>query len=274
MNQRIKKRIYEILEVASPGDRASKYTDIFIMGLIILNVTAVILETVESLYIRYSTYFHLFDLFSVIVFSTEYLLRIWSCTINPKFSNSIRGRIRFIFTPLAIVDLLAILPFYLPMIMTDLRFVRSIRLFRLFRLFKMARYSESIRTMGTVLRLRKEELTVTFFAILILLIFASSLVYHFERDSQPEAFSSIPAAMWWGVVTLTTVGYGDIYPMTPIGKFIGALVIVLGIGLFALPAGILASGFVEEVQIKREGAEKQMVMCPHCGKRIDDPPER
>ncbi len=271
----MKRRVHEILEVAAPGDRTSRLFDLSLMILIILNVVAVILETVEDLFSAYDPLFRAFDLFSVAVFSIEYLLRVWSCTADERYASPVRGRLRYMRTPLAVIDLVAILPFYLPLVFVDLRFVRAIRLFRLFRLFKMARYSESMRTFGRVLTLKKEELMISLFTLLILLVFSSSMVYYVEHESQPEVFSSIPAAMWWGVVTLTTVGYGDVYPITPVGKFIGALVILVGIGMFALPAGILASGFVEEVHSRRERVEgvcevEVTVVCPHCGKRIDE----
>ncbi|KKO18591.1 MAG: Cyclic nucleotide-gated potassium channel [Candidatus Brocadia fulgida] len=125
----------------------------------------------------------------------------------------------------------------------DLRFIRALRLFRLFRILKMGRYSESIRTLGNVLKEEKEALAITVFAVLILLVVASSLMYFVENAAQPEAFSSIPEAMWWGVATLTTVGYGDICPITPLGRFLGAIIALLGIGTIAVPAGIVTSGF-------------------------------
>ncbi|HII06959.1 MAG TPA: ion transporter, partial [Methanotrichaceae archaeon] len=239
----IKRRIHEILESNDPEDRAARLFDVSIIVLIILNVFAVILETVEKLVTQYYYPFFLaFDLFSVAVFSIEYFLRVWSCTADERFGDSpIMGRLRYMKTPLAIIDLVAVLPFYLPFFFVDLRFLRATRLFRLFRLFKMARYSESMRTLGRVLTLKKEELTITLFTLLILLVLSSSMVYNVEHKAQPEVFSSIPAAMWWGIVTLATVGYGDVYPITPVGKFIGALVILVGVGMFALPAGILAS---------------------------------
>ncbi|MCI0486018.1 MAG: ion transporter, partial [Blastocatellia bacterium] len=195
---------------------------------------------------------------------------LWSCTTDKSFERPIAGRIRFALTPLALIDLVAILPFYLPMIFAlDLRFVRILRLFRVLRLFKMARYSESLKTLGNVLKLKKEELVVSLLVLSILLVFASSLIYYAENESQPEVFSSIPAAMWWGIATLTTVGYGDIYPVTPAGKILGAIIAVLGIGMFALPAGVLASGFAEEIQKRR----REKNLCPHCGNDIDTPPQ-
>ena len=270
MRRKVKKRIFEILEIASAGDLLSRTLDIFIMTLIFLNVVAVILETVKSLSSQYTLFFERFEVFSVSIFTIEYILRLWTCTTDNSFKGPIKGRIRFVVTPLALVDLIAILPFYLPMIISlDLRFIRAVRLLRLFRLFKIGRYSESLKTLGGVLKGKKEELLITVFVVLILLVIASSLLYFVENGAQPESFSSIPAAMWWGVATLTTVGYGDVYPITPIGRFFGAIIAILGIGVFALPAGVLASGFAEEIQRKRE----ERMICPHCGKDINEPPE-
>ena len=162
-------------------------------------------------------------------------------------------------TPLAIIDLLAILPFYLPMIIPlDLRFIRAVRLFRLFRLFKMGRYSKAVFILKKVLKEKKEELVLIIFVIFLLLIIFSSLMYFIEKEAQPEAFSNIPEAMWWGIITLTTVGYGDVYPITPLGKILGALIAFLGIGMFALPAGILGSGLVEIVRKKEINNNKSI----------------
>ena len=262
----IKRRVYEILEVAAPGDKLSRTFDIFIITLIVLNVLAVILGTVDKISIQFSQSFRMFEILSVIIFTIEYILRVWSCTLNTNYKKSLSGRIKFILTPLALVDLFAVLPFYLPMLIkVDLRFIRAIRLIRLFRLLKLGRYSEAIKLFGRVLRAKKEELFITVFAIFILLTISSSLLYYVEHDSQPEVFSSIPEAMWWGVATLTTVGYGDIYPITSLGKFFGAIISLLGIGLFAMPAGILSAGFIEEIRKRRESE----TFCPHCGKKID-----
>ena len=233
--------------------------------MISLNVIAVVLETVESISSQYVSIFRAFEIFSVVIFTIEYLLRIWTCTNDERYQRPISGRVRFALTPLVIVDLLAILPFYLPMcIALDLRFIRAIRLFRIFRMFKMGRYSESLRTLGRVAKSKKEDLLITVFLVGFLLIVASSLMYFVEKDAQPEAFSSIPATMWWGMATLTTVGYGDIYPVTIAGKILGAVISVLGIGMFALPTGILASGFSEEIQQRRRKPQS----CPHCGKDV------
>ena len=257
MVKRIKERLYEILEIAAVGDTPSKLFDIFIVTLITLNIIAVILATVEKIDLQYKYYFRIFEIFSVTIFTIEYLLRLWTCTINKNIRNSLTGRIKYIFTPFAIIDVLAILPFYLPMIIhLDLRFIRAVRLFRLFRLFKMGRYSKAISMLKKVLKEKKEELIIVIFLVFLLLIIFSSLMYFIEKEAQPEAFSSIPEAMWWGIITLTTVGYGDVYPITPLGKILGALIAFLGIGMFALPAGILGSGLVEIVREKEMNNDK------------------
>ena len=167
---------------------------------------------------------------------------------------------------MAVVDLLAILPFYLPVLGVDLRFVRALRLFRLFRMLKMARYSSSLQTLVSVLRSRKQQLVIALTFSLIMLLFASSVVYYVEHETQPHKFSSIPHAMWWGVCTLSTVGYGDIHPITPVGKAFGGIIAFIGIGLFALPAGILAGGFAEWAE--KHGDEASTVTCPNCGEQI------
>jgi voltage-gated potassium channel len=268
MIKNIKSRIFKIIDVKSSDLLSTKIFDIFLIVLIFFNVLAVILETIENFASFYKFYFSVFEVFSVVIFTIEYMLRLWTCTGYDKFKMPFSGRIKFVFTPLALIDLLAILPFYLPMIIPiDLRFIRVLRLFRLFRLLKLGRYSRSLRTLGNVMKEKKEELIMTVFAVLILLVIASSLMYFIENKAQPTQFSSIPASMWWGVSTLTTVGYGDIYPITPAGKFLGAIIAIFGIGMFAIPAGILASGYAEEIQ-KLHSKQKT---CPHCGKDIDEP---
>jgi voltage-gated potassium channel len=264
---KVKVWIHEILETTGRRNTLRIIIDIFLVSLIIINLTAVILETVKSLSDKYSDIFRILEIISVITFTIEYVLRMWTCTVNERYKHPILGRLRFAFTPLALVDLIAILPFYLPMIETfDARFLRILRLLRIFRMFKMARYFESLRILGSILRAKKEELIINTFIIAILLILASSFMYFIENTVQPEAFSSIPQAMWWGVETLTTLGYGDIYPITPIGKALGAIVALLGVGMIALPAGIIASGFSEEIRKK----SSVIIVCPNCGKPIED----
>ena len=248
-----KQRVFETLEKGTGDDKLSKRFDIFIMTLIIINVILVILETVEPIYLKYHKWFDLIEVVSVIIFTIEYLARVWTCTLMEKHQHPIWGRIKYIFSWVALIDLLAILPFYLPLLFNmDGRFLRILRLFRLVRLFKMGRYSTAFALIVEVFRKRKEELVISVTFLLVMLIFASGLMYYIEHEAQPEAFSSIPETMWWGVATLTTVGYGDVYPITALGRFLGAIIAILGVGLFALPAGIIASGFESELSKKRK----------------------
>lgn len=271
MIQKVKNRVEEILNGVSTADIYARIFQVFIITLIFLNVFAVILETVEGIFSRCTMAFKAFDAFSVFVFTVEYLLRLWTCTSDKRFRGALKGRLRFAATPFALVDLMAILPFYAPMFLPlDLRVIRALRLFRLLRILKMGRYSESLRMMGNVLREEKEALLVTVFGVSILLVIASSLMYFIENAAQPNAFSSIPAAIWWGVATVTTVGYGDMYPITPLGRFLGAIIAILGIGAIAIPAGIVTTGFTKEIQ-KRHGKKS---MCPHCGKEMAESPEK
>ncbi|WP_436343972.1 ion transporter [Natronorubrum sp. FCH18a] len=260
-----RRKTFELFE-PELGDRIGHYVDWFIMSLIAVNVAAVILETVDALGTTYATAFYYFELFSVLVFTIEYVCRVWSSVDNPQFDGPITGRLEFASRPLLIVDLLAILPFYLTVggVQADLRFLRALRLIRLFRLLKLARYSTAMQSFVLVIEEKKEKLVLAFSANLLLLVIASSAMYYIENPYQPEAFSSIPRSFWWGVATLTTVGYGDVHPITPLGQFVGSIVAMLGIGLFALPASILASGFIEHAE---DDTAKQY--CPHCGEKLE-----
>ncbi|MDD4254140.1 MAG: ion transporter [Methanofollis sp.] len=263
----LRDRVYNILESTPAGGIAGSVFGFFIAALILFNVAAVILATDEPLYLAFQPAFDLFEVFSVAVFSVEYLLRLWTAPCNPAF-RGIGGRARFVATPMAVIDLLAVLPFYLPMVLPlDLRVMRMLRILRIFRLLKLYRYSDALKTLGRVLSAEREALIVVGFVLVILLVITSTLMYFVEHDAQPDAFSSIPMAMWWAVATLTTVGYGDVYPITLLGRFLGGCIAILGIGMFALPAGILASAFGDEIRNRHR--KKQV--CPHCGKCIDEP---
>ena len=252
MRKQLKNIIYEILETSESRNLYSLADDIVITGLILINVGAFIASTSPTWSQEHQSILDNIEIVSSLVFTIEYLLRVWVCTVDSRYSHPLLGRLRYALTPLSLIDLISILPFYSLLLFPNLNFVNLIRLLRLLRLLKMSRYSESVRTLGAVLSAKKEELIATAFAVFILLIFASSIMYFVEHEAHPEAFGSIPDAMWWGVVTLTTVGYGDIYPITPLGRFLGAILAFLGIGIFALPPGIIAAGFSEEVQRRKQ----------------------
>ncbi|MCP4545064.1 MAG: ion transporter [bacterium] len=258
-----KKRAFEILDLAESGDKTSRVVDIIILSLISLNVLAMIMETVSSFSHRFYRQLHIFDSVSVFIFTLEYMTRIWCCTSQEKYKHPIRGRIRFGSRFMLLVDLLAIIPFYLPLIFVglDFRVMRALRLMRIFRLIKVGRYARSLHTLGRVFLRKREELVIMGFVLMLCIIIASTILYYIEGPYQPAVFSSIPATMWWAVSTLTTVGYGDVYPITPLGKMFGAMIALMGIGLFALPAGILSSGFNEEIHRSRR--ERNHLHHPH-----------
>lgn len=234
--------------------------------LILLNVVAIILESFKELRLKYHEYFFWFELFSVMIFTVEYFFRIWNAYIENKQKNKFTSVVKYIFSTLAIIDLIAILPFYLPLLIPfDLRFVRILRMVRLLRILKFNRYSNSLKLLSDVIKDKRVDLTITIFITFLLLLFASTMMYYIETDIQPELFPDILSSFWWAIATLTTVGYGDIYPITSMGKFIAGIIALLGIGLVALPTGILSSAFIERIN----KSKKSHKFCPHCGEKID-----
>lgn len=265
----LKQRACEILEIPSkPDDLAGRAFDLFIIALIVLNVGAVMFETVGDNDVRYATYLNAFELFSLSIFVAEYVVRLWSITANPEFAHPVKGRLRFAGTPVAVIDLIAILPAFLAPFL-DLRFARVVRLLRL---LKLTRYSDSTTILTRVMRSRAQALWMTFFLLMMALLLTSSVMYYAEHDAQPDAFASIPHAMWWGMITLTTTGYGDVVPITPLGQVLGSVASLIGIGVVALPVGILASGFMEELQGREREKRHDHHACPHCGKSLDEAP--
>ena len=249
-----RRKLYHILENKNYSNWFSKLDQILLSILIFFDISSFILETSQQLNQQYHWIFRSVAIFSTIIFTLEYGLRLWLCTVEHRFRHPWWGRIRYALTPMALIDFVSTFPFYLLLVFHNLAFLKTLRLLRLARILKVGRHSKSVRSLVRVVVSKQEELSITFSIISFLLIIASSLMFFAEHDAQPDAFSSIPASMWWGVVTLTTVGYGDIYPVTLIGKLLGASLAFFGIGVFVLPAGIVASGFAEKL---REGIEPE-----------------
>ncbi len=248
----LRRRVHQVLELAEPGDDLSRAVDFLLIILILLNVLAVLFASVESVRSRYQAAFLTFELLSVVVFTAEYLARVWTAVEHRGLRDRapLWARARFMISPMAVVDLLAVLPFYLATLGLfgglDMRFLRSLRLVRL---FKLTRYSQAMTLLLDVLRENARNFAAALGVLLIVMVLAASGIYLFERDAQPEDFGSIPAAMWWAFATLTTVGYGDVTPITNAGKVFGAMMTVVSIGIVALPAGILASSFSERLRM-------------------------
>lgn len=256
----MKQKIYTLLY---ENERVGR----FLYALIVINVIALILESYQEIQSAYQTILDSIEIFSVIIFTIEYFLRIWAADYLSN-ESSFKSRLKFLFSPLGIIDLLAILPFYLPLIMViDLRVVKVLRLFRLLRIFKLSRFSKSLTTIIQVFKETKADLIITAFVTFILLVLSSTLMYYFEKEAQPIKFASIGHAFWWSVATLTTVGYGDVYPVTGIGKLLSGLTALIGIGFVALPTGIISSAFMNKLQRRKLDAIE--CTCPNCGNRFE-----
>jgi voltage-gated potassium channel len=241
-----RREVNDLLEVGGDAHPAGRLVNAFIIVLIILNAIAFAADTVPALAERYAVQFEVFNVFSVIVFTIEYVLRVWSSVEIPMLSRLPRwqARLRFATRPMMIIDLLAFFPWYLHwMYPMDLR---VLRLFRLFRLLKLVRYSPALQTLGRVIADEYRALLGALLVILVLLLFSATAMYYLEREAQPDKFGSIPDAAWWALATLTTVGYGDVVPVTPWGKLLGGVVMLLGVGMIALPVAIIATGFSQE----------------------------
>ena len=262
----IRKRLWQILEKGNEKDRVSVYTDIFLITLIILNIIAVILETVDSIYSAYSFYFIIFERSSTFIFLVEYILRVWVSIEDINKKNKISNfiiRVKYIGSWPAIIDLLAVLSGLLPMIFEiDLRILRALRMLRL---LKFSRYFKVMNLLLGVLKEERQSFLAAMFLLTIAMLIASTGIYIFEKDAQPDKFGSIPEAMWWAVATLTTVGYGDVTPITAMGKIFGALITIIGIGTVALPSGILASGFSDQLKRRKNTYEKELSIAMQDG---------
>ncbi|MFC4348355.1 ion transporter [Kordiimonas lipolytica] len=245
--QTVRQRTYSFLELGSFAGRKAAVFEGFMIVLILLNVAAVALETVDSLWQAYGPIFQAFDALSIGIFTVEYLARVWASAEREAVPGD-RGwerRVRYIFSPLALIDLIAIIPFYFGHL-TGLD-LRVLRIFRLLRLLKLVRYSPALSSLARVIYAERQALLAAMVIMVGLEVFASTLMYLAEHEAQPEAFGSIPAALWWALATFTTVGYGDAVPITDLGKVIGGVVMMMGFIFYAVPIGIIASGFSDEV---------------------------
>lgn len=260
----IRRTLYRVLETSAGKRRGvSLVFNITLITIITLNAIAIVLHTVPAYSRKYDRLFYDFELFSVMFFTVEYAVRVWICVENERYQHWFWGRLRYVLSASAIIDLLAIVPFYVSLFATDLAIVRILRLFRIFRLFRISKYSHAYRMILHVIQDKKEELVLSLTMVIFMLIIISSVMYYVEHPAQPQVFSSIPATMWWGINAMATVGYGDIHPITPLGKLLGGLSAILGIALFALPTGILVSGFTEHIRY-----QKAPRRCPHCGQEL------
>jgi voltage-gated potassium channel len=261
-----RRRLFLTLDPGQRGGTAERVFEFLLVVIITLNILAILLDSVSSIRNEYHNLFHQFEVISVVLFTIEYIARVYSIVEHPRYAHPIKGRIRYMKTGMAIIDLMAFLPFYLTFLPLDLRLLRIVRLMGLFRMFKIARYMHALVLFRRVIHDRREQLLLSILFILFILVLISTVMFYVEHEAQPEKFTSIPATMWWGIATLTTVGYGDMVPITPLGKFLGGIFAITGVGLLALPAGIMSSGFFEMLHTKNSKKH----VCPHCGKDFHD----
>lgn len=261
--------VLRLLQPADAGDRASRIVDIILLSAILVSVGGLVLGTVPELHARYGMAFRAVELVTVSIFVVEYLLRLWCCVEIPGHARPVTGRIRFALRPMPLIDLAAILPSVLMIAGFDLRALRLARVLRIAVAGKFGRYSRSLRLLVQAFVRQRDELIMSLFILAGLLIVSSTVVYYAEHGAQPDSFSSIPATMWWAIATLTTVGYGDMYPITPLGRVFGAVSAILGIGMFALPTGLLAAGFAATLEEDAQQRRDESGACPTCGRSVE-----
>lgn len=227
-----------------PHDRIPAELQLTIQALILYSIVTVALETVPKLSSEYRRFFRLSEITVVAIFTVEYLA-MWFLSREP---------LRFPLRPISMIDLLAILPFYLQ-VGVDLRALRGLRLLRVFRVLRLGRYSRALQTLGEAFRRSAPELAMTGFVGVIIIVISAMALYYAEHRAQPEVYSSIPGSIWWAVVTLTTVGYGDVYPVTALGRFVAAFIILVGIGFIAVPTSILSGTFSDILREARQAGD-------------------
>lgn len=243
----LRRRIYEVMEVGRGEDRASRVFDVFLLTLIVLNIAAFVAETVPSLAQAHGDAFRAFEVFSISVFTIEYALRLWTAVEVPFLArlSPARARVDLALRPMMLIDLAAIAPFYLSQIVgIDLRVLRTLRLLRF---LKLSRYSPALHALLRVLANERRALMGAGLLLGAALLFASTGIYFLENEAQPDKFGSVPEAAWWAMATLTTVGYGDVTPITPLGRLFGGFVMLFGLCILALPVAIVSAGFAQEV---------------------------
>ncbi len=252
----LRQRAYIQLEPSAWPHKGLSVTNRLVIVAILVSALTAILETEHTIQERVGLFFLLVEWAATAFFVVEYLARIWICAENPKYSDGWRGKFRYVRSPLAILDFLAIAPFLLALGGSESFLLRALRFVRILRLARLGRFSTAMMLIGDAVRSRRHELILSVGAAGFLLVVSSTLLYLAENEIQPEAFGSIPRSMWWAIATLTTVGYGDVYPITPLGRTFAAVTAVTGIGLIAMPTGILAAAFSDAMHRQRSNDRK------------------
>lgn len=274
-----RERVYHIVDNEEEQNFASQTFEIFITLLILTSIITIVVESFAHLREVYGVYFDVFENLTLGIFTVEYLLRVWTADFKYKESKSWAGAAwKFVRSSTGVVDLVAISPIFFflggmfgiggGMRGGDFRFIRILKITRLLRIFKMNSFTNSITVVAEVFTEKRHDLGITLFVTFVLLLVSSTIMWYVEGAEQPDLFPNIVASFWWAIATLTTVGYGDVFPITPLGKFLSGFIALLGIGLVALPAGILSSAFIEKLEggigSSSEGGDEPKKMLPQA----------
>ena len=276
-----KKRVFEIIQIGNDTDIASRTFDFLIMGSILVNIFIAIFSTFE-ISEKYKLALSIAEIITVVFFTVEYALRVWTADYLFPGRKYIRSVLRYVISPSGIVDFLSFFPFYIPFFIPEgIVAFRIFRIVRILRLFRINKYYDALNLITDVLKRKKSQLFSSIFIILVLMVSSSLLMYNIEHEAQPEVFKNAFSGFWWAASTLLTVGYGDIYPVTMAGRICGIVITFLGVGMVAIPTGILSAGFVEQVSIvqgqnsctekeiiKKSDKTKKKKYCPYCGEEL------
>jgi len=251
-----RQKIYALLYSTPSSGKLHVYVDNALMGLILLSTLLVILESVAVIESHLQAEFQILDYLAVTVFGIEYLLRVYVIPEHKNFSSPVLGRLKYLSSPTALIDLVAIAPYFIEPLIGHLFDLRFMRIFRLVRLLKLTRYTSSLKILGQVFARESQILGAAGFLMLLLVMLAASLGYLFEHEAQPDKFENIPQSIYWAVITLASVGYGDLSPVTPMGRLMTIVLAIVGVGIFALPAGLLSSAFSDQLRLERERLQR------------------
>lgn len=259
------RRLYEILERRRESDRVGTVVNLLLIGLVVVNILAVIIESEQAIYQAYKSWFDWVEYISVSIFAVEYGLRVWTASLNRAFGTTpSKRRWRYVFSLYGLVDLIAILPSLLGYFLPGMD-LRSLRAIRLLRVLKFTHYSYALQDLWRAIYEERRAFTASLYVLGVAIILSSTMMYLAEHQAQPEKFASIPRSMWWSIITLTTVGYGDVSPITPLGQFLGAVVAIMGVCTVALITGILASSFAVQMERRKREFEDHVREAMHDG---------
>jgi voltage-gated potassium channel Kch len=254
-----RQQVFALLNPTPTSGKLHEMVDSFVVWWVFISVVCVVIESVDSIHYVLGMQFVYVDVISVTIFTMEYLFRIYSCVEDPRYQGAIKGRIDAAKSPLAIIDFLAIVPFFLEGLLHQIFDLRFLRIFRLMRLLKLTRYTSSTGTLSKALEREWPVIAASTFIMLLLVVLTASLGFLFEHEAQPEKFENIPQSIYWAVITLASVGYGDISPITPVGRLMTIVMALVGIGIFAVPAAILSTAFNDQLHKDREAIHTNLL---------------